>query len=63
MPKFSLFFLERIFLRISKMDFGFFPALQNERQNPQRILSHTLSPSNLEKRIDIRERLMDKWQS
>jgi hypothetical protein len=34
----SLFF----FLGISKMDFGFFPALQTERQNPRRISSHTL---------------------
>jgi hypothetical protein len=34
-------FLGRVFLGISKMDFGFFPALQTERQNPRRILSHT----------------------
>jgi hypothetical protein len=40
---FSLFFWGRFFLRISKMDFVFFPALQNERQNPQGILSHTPS--------------------
>ena len=32
------------FLRISKMDFGFFPAFQNERQTPRRILSHTRPP-------------------
>jgi hypothetical protein len=30
-----------VFLRISKTDFRFFPALQIERQNPRRILSHT----------------------
>jgi hypothetical protein len=28
-------FLGRVFPGISKMDFGFFPAFQNERQNPR----------------------------
>ena len=40
----SMFFW-LVLLRISKMDSGFFPALQNERQNPRRILSHTLDRS------------------
>ena len=34
----------QVVLRISKTDFGFFPALQNERQFPRKNLSHTQRP-------------------
>jgi hypothetical protein len=39
--EFFTVFSRRVVLRILKVGFGFFPALQNERQNPRGILSHT----------------------
>jgi hypothetical protein len=38
--EFFTVFSRRVVLRILKVGFGFFPALQNERQNPRGILSH-----------------------